>query len=89
MFAKDTGDPDDQSVQLRVALDDKPLTAHSVAFSFGGKPRNRVLITLNGLSVPGPGVLAFSFCSPAGEPLGSPWTVIVEKAATPEGTAAS
>lgn len=83
MFAKESGDPDDQSVRLRIGLDDTPLLDSSVAFSFEGKSRTRVLTAINGVGITGPGVLSFSFHSASGEPLGSAWTAVVEKATAP------
>lgn len=89
MFAKEAADSDDQSVRLKVALDDTALPESSVAFSFAGKLRNRVLITINRLGIPGPGILSFSFLSASGEPLGSAWPIVVEKVVAPASGAPS
>lgn len=80
VFAKDADEPDDQSVRLKVELGDTVVFDSPVAISFRGKLRNRVLTAMNGLGVPGPGALSFSFLSESGRPLGAAWVVAVEKA---------
>lgn len=88
MFVKDPGEPDDQSVRLKVELGDAVLFDSPVNFSFRGKQRSRVLTAMNGLAIPSAGKLSFSFLTAAGAPLGSPWDVVVEKAAPPAGSPA-
>ena len=87
MFVKEPAESDDQSVRLKVELDDKVIFDSPVAFSFKGKQRSRVLTAMNGLGIPGPGTLSFSFLSEAGAPLGTAWNVVVEKVAAPPGSA--
>lgn len=79
MFARETGEADDQSVKLKVDLGETAIVESSVNFSFRGKPRSRVLMAMNGLAIPSTGKLSFSFLSGDGAPLGAPWEVIVEK----------
>lgn len=83
MFTKEAGEPDEQSVRLKVEMGEAILFDTPVNFSFRGRQRSRVLTAMNGLSIPSAGKLSFSFLSAAGAPLGSPWEVIVEKAAPP------
>jgi hypothetical protein len=83
MFVKEPGEPDDQSVRLKVEMGDAVLFDTPVNFSFRGKQRSRVLTAMNGLAIPAAGKLSFAFLSAAGDPLGSPWEVAVEKAAPP------
>lgn len=88
MFVKEAGEPDDQSVRLKVELGDAVIFDSPVNFSFRGKQRSRVLTAMNGLAIPSAGKLSFSFLTAAGAPLGSPWDVVVEKAASPAGSPA-
>ena len=83
LFVKEPGEPDEQSVRLKVELGDAVIFDSPVAFSFKGRQRSRVLTVMNGLGIPGVGTLSFSFLSEAGAPLGPAWTVIVEQAAAP------
>lgn len=80
MFAREEGEPDDQSVRLKVDLGETAIFDSSVNFSFRGKLRSRVLMAMNGLAIPSAGKLSFSFLSGEGLPLGAPWEVFVEKA---------
>ena len=52
------------------------------------RPDTVVLTAMNGLAIPSAGKLSFSFLTAAGAPLGSPWDVVVEKAAPPAGSPA-
>lgn len=83
MFTKGSGDPDDQSVRLKIDLEGTSLLDSAVAFSFKGRPRTRVVTAMNNLGITGPGILSFSFHSSSGERMGSAWTVIVEKVQAP------
>lgn len=87
MFAKAPGEPDEQSVRLKVELGETAIFDSPVNFSFRGKQRSRVLTTMNGLSIPAAGKLSFSFLSADGAPLGSPWEVVIEKAPAQAGQA--
>ena len=87
MFAKDASEADEQSVRLKVELDDAVIFDSPVNFSFKGKQRSRVLTAMNGLGIPSAGKLSFSFLSADGVPLGSAWEIFVEKAAAPSGNA--
>jgi len=80
MFAREAGEADDQSVRLKVDLEQTPVFDSAVNFSFRGKPRSRVLMAMNGLAIPSAGTLSFSFLSGEGAPFGAPWEVVVEKA---------
>lgn len=84
MFSREAGDPDDQSVRLKVALGETVIIDSTVNFSFQGKQRSRVLMALNGLAIPSAGKLSLSFLSGESAPLGAPWEVIVEKAPAPQ-----
>lgn len=84
MFTREAGDPDDQSVRLKVELGETAILDSSVNFSFQGKQRSRVLMALNGLAIPSAGNLSFSFLSGEGMALGVPWEVVVEKAPAPQ-----
>jgi hypothetical protein len=80
MFVRGAGEPEDQSIRLKVELDESAIFDSSVNFSFQGKQRSRVLMALNGLAIPSAGTLSFSFLSGEGVPLGAPWDVLVEMA---------
>lgn len=80
MFAREASEADDQSVRLRVELEEAAVFESAVNFAFRGKPRSRVLMAMNGLAIPSAGKLSFSFLSGEGAPLGAPWEVIVEQA---------
>jgi hypothetical protein len=80
MFAREAGEPDEQSVRLKVDLGETPVFDSSVNFSFQGKQRSRVLMAMNGLGIPAAGRLTFSFLTADGAALGTPWEVLIEKA---------
>ena len=80
MFARGPGEPDDQSVRLKVELGETAVFDSPVNFSFRGKQRSRVLMAMNGLAIPAAGKLSFSFLSAEGVSLGPTWEVIIEKA---------
>lgn len=81
MFAREPGEPDDQSVRLKVELGETAIFDSSVNFSFRGKQRSRVLMAMNGLAIASTGKLSFSFLTAEGEFFGAPWEVFIEKAA--------
>lgn len=83
IFTKGPDDSDSQSVRLKVELSDTVIFDAPVTFSFGGKPRNRVVTAMKGLGIPGAGVLSFSFVTDAGIQLDAAWNVVVEKALSP------
>jgi hypothetical protein len=80
VFVKEAGDSEGQTVRLKAVLDETVIFDAPVTFSFSGKPRNRILTVLNGLGIPGPGTLSFSFLSERGAPFGAAWDVVVDKA---------
>ena len=82
IFSKEQGDADSNSLRLRIALGDAAILDTALTFSFQGRARGRLMAAINGLAVPGPGVLSFSILSDSGQNLGS-WDVIVEQATTP------
>lgn len=88
MFAREAGEPDDQSVRLKVELEGTAIFDSAVNFSFRGKQRSRVLMAMNGVAIASAGRLSFSFLNGDGAALGAPWEVIVEKAAPPAAGAA-
>ena len=77
MFAKEAGDGDSASLRLKIALGDAVLVETPVAFSFQGKAKGRVLVAINALAIPGPGVLSFSLVSDGGSQIGV-WEATVE-----------
>ena len=87
MFAREAGEPDDQSVRLKVELGETAIFDSTVNFSFRGKQRSRVLMAMNGLAIPSAGKLSFSFLSGEGAALGAPWEVFVEQAPEPQESA--
>jgi hypothetical protein len=46
---------------LRIRLDEKELFSHKTSLDFKDKLRNRSIITLGGLVLPGPGKLTFAY----------------------------
>jgi hypothetical protein len=81
IFAKEAGDPDDHSVQVRAWMGDTILLESSVAFSFRANTRERIVAAINGLGIPAHGTLSLGFFSSAGQQLGDSWDVVVEPAA--------
>lgn len=78
MFAKETGDGDNASLRLKIVLGDAVLIETPVAFSFQGRTKGRVLAAINGLAIPGPGILSFILLSGSGGQIGS-WEAAVEE----------
>jgi hypothetical protein len=81
IFAKETGDPDDHSVQVRAWMGSTVLLESPVAISFRATTRGRIVAVINGLGIPAHGTLSLGFFSSAGQQLGDSWDIVVEPAA--------
>jgi hypothetical protein len=67
---RDRTDPDTVRLRLRVKLEDALLWEFPLEAGFSGRSRCNVLITLEGIVVPGPGRLLFSLEMEEGNPVG-------------------
>jgi hypothetical protein len=72
---KEPSDPETYDLDFRATIDGEEVLKFPVKGSFSGKSRNRVLVEMQGVAIPKPGTLVYSFRF-QGKELGT-WAMVV------------